>query len=190
MTDSEFHAEWIAKIDELRYISLKTLETFTLDPTTKNFLLNYGLPQRAAPFLSFEGDSDISKYESINLLTNWFDFLGEEYKKYIVIGSDGSGDVITINSLDNCKIEWLDHEDYFSSRFMNTSIKHLALCLLAYKNFVQQINIENGDGALIEGNFTDAQYKSIYNSLKLIDERAIEEGFWKNEMANLLANKK
>lgn len=189
MTDSEFRTAWLNKDDNLRYITLETLGDFNLDDTTKNFLFTSGLPAEAASFLSFVGDSHLSKYESINLLTNWFDFLEDEYKKFIVIGSDGSGDIIAINSEDNYKVEWLDHEDYFSSRFMNTSLRHLAGCLLVYRNFIQKINIETNENAYIESNFTDSQYKTLLDNIKQIDENAVKEGFWKNELETLIANR-
>lgn len=190
MTDSEFRTAWLNKDDNLRSITLETLGNFNLDDTTKDFLFTSGLPAEAAPFLSFVGDTHLSKYDSINLLTNWFDFLErEKYKKFIVIGSDGSGDIIAINSEDKYKVEWLDHEDYFSTRFMNTSLRHLALCLLAYRNFIQKINIETGENTYIESNFTDTQYKSLLDSIKQIDENAVKGGFWKNELEILIANK-
>jgi hypothetical protein len=47
------------------------------------------------------------------------------------------------------KLEWLDHEDYFSARYINESILQFVEILLAYRGFVNQIIKENGEDACV-----------------------------------------
>jgi hypothetical protein len=114
-----------------------------------------------------------------------YKFLPPEYNQFIAIGADGCGDPIVINTAAGCIIEWLDHEDYFSARFMNSSVAQLAACLLAYRNFVIAVQKENGDDAFIESRFNEAQIKALQDTLQHIDPRAIAEGFWQWELDSL-----
>ena len=191
MTPHEFKTAWTKIEDNLRTISLATLEKFKLNQLTKFFFRISGLPKDADPLLSFVGDTNRkNKYDSINLLTKWFDFLPADRSKYIAIGSDGCGDIIALNTEENCVVEWLDHEDDFSARFMNSSIIHLALCLIAYSQFVAAIKKENGHEAYSEANFSDTQFETLHAMLQSIDERSVTEGFWHTDLESLLIQRR
>jgi hypothetical protein len=190
MSPSEFQTAWTKSERNLLPVSLQTLSRFELNKETVDFLSQSGLPSDAAPFLGFVGDvHPKDKYSTISFLTEWFDFLESEYSRYIVIGSDGSGDVIAINTKNNDAIEWLDHEDYFSSRFMNASITQLANCLLCYRDFVKAINAGKTVDECFDTEFTDGQFDALRDILENIDPRAVKEGFWKEELELLLANR-
>ncbi len=190
MNPSEFKTVWTVSEQNLQPISLQTLVRFELDKETIDFLYESGLPNDAAPFLNFVGDIHPSdKYSTISLLTEWFDFLESEYSKYVIIGSDGNGDMIVINTKNHFIIEWLDHEDYFSSRFMNSSIGQLANCLLCYRDFIKTINAGKTVDESFDTEFTDGQFDILHDILKSIDQRTVQEGFWKEELELLLANR-
>jgi SUKH-4 immunity protein len=190
MNPSEFINAWSESEQNLQPISLQTLTRFELDNETVDFLFQSGLPNDAAPFLSFVGDIHPSdKYSTISFLSEWFNFLEPEYRNYVVVGSDGSGDIIAINTKNNFIIEWLDHEDYFSSRFMNSSISQLANCLLCYRDFIKKINPGKTADECFDTEFTDGQFETLLDLLASIDQRAVQEGFWKEELELLLANR-
>jgi hypothetical protein len=188
MTGHEFQNAWKEVEGKLRPISFETLNKFRLSSLALEFLNLSGLPDEAAPFLTFVGDTNTSnKYDCIDLLTNWFDFLPPEFSKYVVIGSDGCGDIIALNVEEDCIVEWLDHEDGFSSRFMNSTIQHLASSLVTYSMFVKAIKKENGEDAYANSNFSDTQYETLYDFLKSIDRRTVTEGFWELELSSLIS---
>ncbi len=189
MRAHDFKSAWTEFVGELRPISLATLNKFSLTSSTSEFLNQSGLPDEAAPFLSFVGENLKDKYDCIDLLTNWFDFLPSEYSKYIVIGSDGCGDILAVNTEQDCIVEWLDHEDGFSPRFMNTSILHLTSSLVAYGKFIKAIVKANGEDAYINSNFTDTQLEVLHDFLKSIDERSVNEGFWQAELGSLITTR-
>jgi hypothetical protein len=148
------------------------------------------LPTNASPFLSFVGDARANKkYSTINFLTDRFGFLEADFRKYIVIGFYGHGDIIAINTENNCAIEWLNHENYFSSRFMNSSVSQLASCVLCFRDFVKVVNKERNADTRLKTAFTETQFDILHDILKSIDERAVREGFWKQELKILLANR-
>jgi len=65
----------------------------------------------------------------------------------------------------------------------------MANCILIYKRFVNLINLENGESSYIESRFTDIQFHTLLENLSTIDTRATTEGFWKDELDTLLANR-
>lgn len=182
MTPEQFKQIWTSNEDNLSPLSSDTLVGLNLKQSTADFLTIAGLPFDAAPFLSFV-QNKADSYNSINKLTMYYDFLEPQFDKYIVIGSCNDGDVIAVNTDDNDQIVWLDHEDYFSSRFFNSSINSLAECLVIYRDFVQTVLKENGDDAFRTSDFTDEQFETLKQKLIIADERAItEDGFWKEDL--------
>jgi hypothetical protein len=190
MSPANFQTAWITSEQNLQPVSLQTVSRFKLNLETVNFLTQSGLPSEAAPFLSFVEDiHSKDKCSTISLLTEWFDFLEPEFSRYIVIGSDGSGNIIAIDTKNNDTVEWLDHEDCFSSKFMNTSIAKLANCLLCYREFVRAINAGRTVEECLDTEFTDGQFDALRDTLENIDERVVKEGFWKEELEYLLKNR-
>jgi hypothetical protein len=186
VTPQEFRGIWTKNGDILSPFSLQRLKDLKLLPSTSEFLVSAGLPPDAAPFLSFAQDKD-DIYFGINKLTDQYDFLDSEYEKYVVIGSCSDGDPIAINTGDNDQIEWLDHEDLFSSRFFNSSIMTLAGCLVAYRDFVLTVQMENGEDAVVNSDFSDNQFEKLQQALIAADDRAVKEGFWKEQLEIELA---
>lgn len=180
MTAEQFKVNWSSIEDNLSPIPLDILALFELSSATCNFLNRSGLPNQAAPFLSFCNASD-DKFYGINKLTYQYDILEPSFEKYIVIGSCNDGDPIVINTEKNDQIECLDHEDYFSPCFFNTSIYTLAESLLVFRDFILTIERENGEDAAINNVFTDLQFEKLKNDLQIADEMALDENsFWNN----------
>lgn len=182
MKVEEFKTKWTLKEDNLNSISAKTLSGLGLSEKTIGFLINSGLPDEAAPFLSFSKDSE-DIYEGVQKLNNVYGFLESEFEKYIVIGSLGDGDPIVVNTALNDQIEYLDHEDYFSAQLFNSDIYGLAKCLLAYRNFVDKIIEENGEDAFFDSDFTDRQFENLRAELYNADPIALgNNGFWSAQL--------
>jgi hypothetical protein len=182
MTPQEFKNIWTSTGDKLSPLTERRLVGLNLRPSTIEFLTTSGLPVDAAPFLTF-ADNSADKYKGIVRLTDQFDFLEDEFKKWIVIGSCSDGDAIAINVERNDQIDWLDHDNYFEPAFFNSSIEALADCLVIYRQFIQDIQRENGEDAYLEGNFSDKQFELLKNNLLKVDSRALDDnGFWKEQL--------
>lgn len=178
MTPEEFKQKWISVENNLNPIGSEKLDGLGLSAKTINFLVRSGLPDSAAPFLSFSNDSeDLSN--GIQKLNKVYDILDPEFEKYVVIGSCGDGDPIVINTQMDDQIEFLDNENYFSSGFFNSDISGLAKSLLAYRNFIDMILEENGEDAYLDSVFTDEQFEKLKNEILLADTRDMEnDSFW------------
>ncbi len=191
MTPKEFKNTWGSDngFSRLFPIKLSQLELMDLNKTTTDFFNESGLPDSAAPFLSFIDDSkDI--FKGINRLTNQYDFLDERFSKYIVIGSDGNGDPVVINKQINCQIECLNHENGFECRFMNSSVLHLAEFLIIYRDFVQIVQLENGEEAIMNSTFSDKNFDDLKRTMAFCDEQALfPNSFWNEELEMLLINR-
>lgn len=188
MTAEKFKENWAKNGDSTSPLNSEQLKSFNLSVETVDFLIQSGLPDEASPYLSFVQDSD-EEFEQIALLSRQYPFLGPEFEKYVSIGFDGNGDVIVINTKEEDQIEWLDHEDSFSSRFMNSSILQLAQFLIFYRDFTETIIAENGEDAFMDANFTDQQYSVLMQKMNESDPKALESGFWQQELDLLLENR-
>ncbi len=182
MTPLEFKNQWKLGGDILNKISPNRISEFKLSKSVFDFLTLAGLPDDAAPFLIFSKDSDDPFY-GVHRLTKMYEFLEVEFDKYIRIGSCNDGDPIVINTSKNDQIEYLDHEDNFASSFFNSSFNAMAKSLIAYRNFVNTILVENGDEALLNSNFTDSQFSSLKLAIQRADDQTyLKDGFWKTQI--------
>lgn len=178
MTAEEFKLLWISEGDSIIKYEIKNLLSLNLQKTTMDFLTKGGLPNSAAPFLNFD--------EKLETLNNYYNFDNIKFDDYIVIGTDGCGDPIVINTSQNDIIECLNHDDDFLPRFFNSSLNQFCQFVLNYRNFINLILKENGQNALMDGIFSDEQYKGLYEKFNVIDSKAIKEGYWKDTLEYLL----
>ncbi|MDN5216018.1 SUKH-4 family immunity protein [Fulvivirgaceae bacterium BMA12] len=181
--------KWNNKFGKIIVFDKERISRFNLNNQTNEFLISLGLPEEAAPFLTFVKDNDI-QYEGILRLTDYFEFLEPEFERYIVIGSNGSGDEIVIDNLDHCKIKLLDHEDYFSEQFMNSSIDKLANALIIYQEFIDDVLSLYGNDGFLDGKYSFEQIDQLKSKLIESDKGSISEGsVWLEEIEILIANK-
>jgi len=139
----------------------------------KKFLIHAGLPSSAAPFLTFEHVE-----EGLPPIWNMWGSIGDwsegdilRLKRYYLVGQDGNGNAICIDTENKEYVVLLDHEDNFrTSQFVNSSVFHLAECLLSYRERMnnrkntEQVKREFGRtdvDAIGEGNFWAYQIKDL-----------------------------
>src|SRR4051794_34931691 len=171
MTPYDFKNIWAIDDKELIPLTISKLPRLNLSDATIEFLSIAGLPNYAAPNLSFACNTDNNIY-GIYKLTEQCDDLDVEYEKYIAIGYCRDGDIIAIDTSDSDRIKQLDHEDLFSEKSFNSSIQTLAQFLVIYRDFEK--GFENFY-------FTDEQFNTLKEKMFTIDSKAMtEEGFWKD----------
>jgi hypothetical protein len=101
----------------------KHIDKLSLSPIDRALLLRVGLPDSTAPFIHFEAldDNKLSALE--HLVPN--------KDRYYIIGSNGSGDAIAIDS-DKGHVVYFNHDLDFEKILMNSSIETLAECICLY----------------------------------------------------------
>jgi len=178
MSSNEFIKDWTQDGDKLFYFENSYVES--LSESTKLFLKTVGLPDRAAPYLSFSSKTflpvdQVWKHKNMGL------------ENYLLLGSDGAGSPICLDKNENVVL--LDHETDFEVVFMNSSVKELAYSLLRYKQFINDILQRLGPDALLDGKYTLQEINNLQQDLLVIDKTALgEKSFWAIELQTLKAN--
>ncbi|MEK7951059.1 SUKH-4 family immunity protein [Luteolibacter soli] len=104
------------------------IEELKIDEASKALLREVGLPEEAAPFLSFGDGPD----KVLKKLSSASSFLDREFDRYRLLGSNGSGDFVCIDESDGSVI-YLNHDSNMKRVFINSSVLQFAesLCLMA-----------------------------------------------------------
>jgi hypothetical protein len=162
--------------------SQKIMADNRVKDTTRTFLTTCGLPQSAAPGLSFGVNQDTLLTVNQRLRLNWADL-----DDYLVIGSNGSGDPICISIASGDQIVCLNHDNLFEPVFMNSSVWQLCEILLRYRIFYKSLlnPVDQSDFSVRK--FSDNEFTQLQVELRQIDEMAMEtEAFWQMEISALL----
>ena len=124
-----------------------------LPEETKRFLIEAGLPESAAPFLSFESEKEGS------LLTLKVKYNIDQYGDGIYIGFTGDGDILAVESKSGVVV-CINHET-FKKSYVNNSVPQLAESLLEYECFINSINEINGEFAYLDRECPQKQLELI-----------------------------
>jgi hypothetical protein len=178
----DYQSKWKEK--ELNKFTRNNFKDLTVDESTVQFLTSIGLPNSAAPFVSFDR-KELRTIEEIYST-------GSPTDKFLVdIGSDATGDPICIDMRDNSKIVALDHENNFEPRFVNTSVRELFAFLTIYKDFADKLIELRGDFAFLDSNFTDDELNELLMQFQSVDHKALasDDTFWSIEIQNFKTNR-
>jgi hypothetical protein len=146
-----------------------------------HWLTGVGLPRQAAPFLSFGGKHEM-KLPTLSQLLGVSESIGGS--RYRAIGSNGSGDPIVIDLLGQCAVWYLNHDLKFAPVFINSSIRALAACLLAYRKLGAACREAFGDDAFLEQQAPAGALEAFVAEVALVDPAALPAHcMWGSELA-------
>lgn len=188
MDTKMFKVAWnLHEMERWAEFSQVELNKSPLKERTKLFLKN-GFPEDAAPFLNFGWKSYKDKFFNVYSYYSLYDVeLEEDTKHYWILGSDGGGNPICFDVLNNDRLVLLDHEIGFEIMYqINSSIMEFAECLLAYRKFVKQVQKKFGQSAYIKSNYTIEFVEQLKNNFSKINSHLFDENyFWKSAVGNL-----
>lgn len=175
MDAADFQAAWEATGDTLYRFPTETVSVSRMPESAKQFLESAGLPQEAAPFLSF-GPGGL----------DWLRRPGDDLDRYYAVGTDASGDPLVV---DEDGVVWLiDHEAPDHRTLVNSSVQALADCLLAYRNLVVETVATGGEDALLNGLIPRRAIEACSGGFSAVDSVAVRSGtFWGQELSRLFA---
>jgi hypothetical protein len=180
----DFIACWGKDDAPLLRFPKRALARLLLSEEDKVFLTQAGLPEDAAPFLTFE----VPASGALSSVAEQF-HQSIEFRRYRIIGSDGSGNPIALDESNQGEVIYLDHEIGFARVLINKSIRLLGASLLAYRKLVTDSQAEFGEDAFLDGKTSAAARKELRQQLTRIDSAAMKAGcFWHGELQNLDAN--
>jgi HEAT repeat protein len=172
LSHKDFVVAWGKNYPLVRFRK-KALESLTLADEDKEFLAQAGLPGSAAPFLSVTAPKS---GELPTVADQWK--RSEEFRRYRIIGGDGSGNPLALDEERNGEVVCLDHDDRFARTFVNTTVRHLAASLLVYRDLIATA----GEDARKDGILPAKSRKQLHQQLKKIDPAAMKPGgFWPEE---------
>lgn len=181
LSPKEFVARWGNGAPLIQFPKA-ALERISLLDDDRVFLTQAGLPDSAAPFLSFNAPKS-GELPTVSKQWNQSQALAA----YRVIGSDGCGNPITLN--EDGEVVYLDHESKFAKVLVNKSIRQLAESLLAYRKLVKNTQEEFGEDAYLDGKISSAARDTLRHELAQIDPAAMKPGcFWHAQLQDLDAN--
>jgi hypothetical protein len=138
MSPAEFVQAWLAGASEydegLVTAAPEALATVDIPESAKTFLTEAGLPDAAAPYLSFQ---ELQNERLLTLAAAHDRAHDEAAHTVYCIGGNGSGDPIGVNAAGQVWV--FNHDADFDRTFVNSSVAQLAACLLAYRQLVADI---------------------------------------------------
>ncbi|MCR5327295.1 MAG: SUKH-4 family immunity protein [Saccharofermentans sp.] len=147
-------------------------------------LTKIGIPDSLAPYIDIEPEKNYGGYsliDRINIFEQYpldrEDFkhlcmLGRIDDRYIVITGDGEVAVFDV-----------DADELFP---VNKSLDAFLDSAFEFAQFIKSVNEKNGECAYIDGNYTEDDVDLLREALTAIDDTSIEEGFWADELVNLI----
>ncbi len=187
---NEFKEKWESELDEYDeglIVCKDDCQLLELLPAkVKNFLLASGLPDSAAPFLSFDQirDSGLKKiYEIWGTPSDFSDLEKLRLDSFYVFGNDGCGNPIAFDNSKDFQIVLLDHDDWFNTvTFVSSNLFSFAEYLLEIREMINKAHNELSEAEL-EDEIPSVHKEQLYEKLRKIDSTAIQEGgFWRSEI--------
>lgn len=185
ISPSDFRNRWCDEDAEpLVVYPQDALADVAISNESRVFLTSVGLPKSAAPFLDFVGPKNGVVQTAADL---WQ--LAPDYKRYRVIGSNGSGDPLCIDESTNGHIVYLNHDFNFRRVFINSSVPQLAESLLAYRHLVRETQRQNGEDAYLDGDIPSELQNWILREIIRVDYTAVHaDCFWSHEIETMRKN--
>jgi SUKH-4 immunity protein len=164
------------RVHVVRYVS-GTFSEVSLTERDLQLLTVVGLPDLAAPFLSFHQEP---------VMIPWAQADGQipiELGHLVEIGSDGSGDPICVTK--HGHVMKLNHDNGFEAMFMNSSVCLLAEFLETYRILWEKVRLsDSGQGQ--DHAYVENTLRFATEELREKDPPAIGPGaFWQDALVEL-----
>ena len=147
-------------------------------------LTKIGIPDSLSPYIDIQPEKNYGGYSLFDRINIYEEYPldNEEFKGLCMLGRSGDGYIVITRDGEVCFNE-VDSDELL---FVNKSLDAFLDCAYEYAQFVKTVNAKNGDGALIDGNYTEDDVDSLRKAMAEIDEEAVEDGFWAGELENLI----
>jgi len=136
----------------------------------------YGLPDSAAPYLSFDNSPGmLAAARSAG-------FAPEGTEAFLEIGSNGSGDPICLRASDGAVL-YLNHDDGFGAVLINSSVAALAEFLLLFRHLIREALAAGGPDAYLDGDLPPDAVERTVAAMQSVDPAALGDGtMWPTEL--------
>src|SRR6185312_4724717 len=172
ITPQQFQQRWERiPTDRLVVFPESSLSDVRVPSDVRNFLVQAGLPDSAAPFLDF-GPPETGTLERASVV--WHE--SSAFDRYRIIGGNGSGDPVCLDEVAAGQVVYLNHDNDFERVLMASSVFTLAECLLEFRAVVAETL-----GATEQ--VSRERYDALLRRIQAIDPASSGEGdFWEQEI--------
>jgi SUKH-4 immunity protein len=178
ITPDDFRIAWTEQGETLVRYSKDALSGVPIPDDAVQFLARAGLPDQAAPFLTFRAPISGPLQSAASMFG-----LSRRLEDRFAIGSNGSGDPIVV-SIDGV-VSSLNHDANFGACYINASISLLASTLLQFRGLVSLVERTIGPDANLDGIVPLAIQEDFKAFLQMYDPAALAAGaFWREEIAD------
>jgi hypothetical protein len=179
---SDLIKQWNVEGEPLQPFPSAALTHPRLSDETRTFLSAAGLPEQAAPFLSF-----LRSPATLQTPNQYFRISVKGLDDYLVIGHNGSGDPVCIDLASGDAIVCLNHDNTFERSFINSSARQLTHCLLLYKAFYASLVNHADCNDFSTRKFSDGELTDLRSAFAAVDADALDPGtFWEMELDALV----
>lgn len=147
-------------------------------------LTKIGLPDSFAPYINIEPEKNYGGYslfDRINIFEK-YSLDREDFKGLCLFGRSGDG-YLVITSDGEAAFFDIDREELIP---VNESLDAFLDSAYEYAMFINSVCEKNGEDAYIDGDYTEDDVDQLRNALEAVDDTSIEEGFWADELVNLI----
>jgi hypothetical protein len=175
MTPEDFKKLWEADGDQLILVSAEEVASIEIPASAKVFIELAGLPEEAAPYLSFDANSRGQPTDPIRLAMKRPDVL--------VVGSNAAGDPVAIRT--DGALVYLNHDANFAEFYINKDVETFAETSLRMRNLIAAAQRVGGPDAYLDGLVPAVLRDEFRAFLAANDPMALEPGaLWFNEIAS------
>ncbi len=147
-------------------------------------LTKIGIPDSLSPYINITPEKEYGGYslfDRVNIFEQYpcdkeefkrLCMLGRIDDRYFVITSEGEVNLYDI------EMEELVPANKSLDAFLDSAYE--------YSQFIKTINEKNGECTFIDGAYSEDDVDSLRETLEKIDDSSIEEGFWADELENLI----
>ena len=147
-------------------------------------LTKIGIPDSLSPYIdivSEEKYGGYSLYDRVNVFEKQ-PVDNEKFKGLCLFGINDSG-YLVITGDGEVKLFDMDAEELVP---VNESLDAFLDSAYEYAQFINSITEKNGEDAFIDGDYSEDDVDSLREALAGIDDTSVEEGFWADELDNLM----
>ena len=173
-----------ALMDMSKEIKYSAVHVDFLSDRDVEILTKIGIPDSLSPYIDIESEEKFGGYSLFDRVNFYekYPLDNEAFKGLCLIGRCGDG-YIVITRDGEVKFFAVATGELLP---INMSLDAFLDCAYKYSQFVDSIQEKYGDGAYIDGEYSEEDVDSLKDALSKIDETAVEEGFWADELVNLI----
>jgi len=173
MTPEDFKQLWELDGDRLCPVPTEELSGVVMPASAKAFLAKAGLPEDAAPLLSFSASSRGFSSDQLRAAMDRPDVL--------VVGSNGSGDPVAVRS--DGALVYLNHDAKFAEIYINRDVNTFAATALRMRELIAETQRLMGSDAYLDGLIPEPLGQDFRAFLNSVDPLALEQGtLWADEI--------